>query len=94
MTPLRAKYIRDLTKITDLAADPAVIRADRHRFDCSIVAAQNYRVSRRIFSLKSQRRAVLSSLPVTTQRLSGLIATALIQPSWPRRTTANSLRFS
>jgi hypothetical protein len=34
-----------------------------------------------------ESRAVLSELPVTIQRLSGLIATAQTAYSWPRRTT-------
>src|SRR5262249_58990907 len=39
------------------------------------------------FALRSHRRAVLSALPVISQRLSGLIATALTAPLWPRSTT-------
>src|SRR6266478_1603901 len=38
------------------------------------------------FALRSHRRTVLSALPVTSQWLSGLIATALTAPLWPRST--------
>ena len=40
-----------------------------------------------VVQLKEPSRAALSSPPVTIQRLSGLIATSLTEPSWPRRTT-------
>ena len=38
-------------------------------------------------AVRSQSRAVLSSLPVISQSLSGLIATARTGPLWPRNTT-------
>jgi hypothetical protein len=80
--------------VTASGDNPAVIRADRHRIDLVLVAAQNHGVSRRIFGkLRNDLRDKYVMNALTWDDLYALqLAMLPLYPEAQLRTKAGSLR--